>query len=257
MVQTFAVLAASLQFRTLPPMPPGGATQTGSSSSSNKGYTAEPELLRTPAVDVLIHRKPQVLQVSDLAKVQASPHVCCTVTRTLRSAARLKDMLAARSACFVSACSFLMWRGLGCMPASECTGRCWICQMPDDARLSTRSFRQLTAGQMHHPVWAMGYVPGYVTYSQACGATLQVLDDVRYDRIAAVRAAAAAALAEFSSLPDPPPRHDVEPPEGDASPTGSPDRAGKVSRNAPARQSKHAGSRLRQPGAVYITAGKR
>lgn len=33
---------------------------------------------------------------------------------------------------------------------------------------------------------------------------LQVLEDVRYDKIAAVRAAATAAAAEFATLPDPP-----------------------------------------------------
>lgn len=40
---------------------------------------------------------------------------------------------------------------------------------------------------------------------------MQVLDDVRYDKIAAVRATAAAAWAEFTSLPDPPAADDATP----------------------------------------------
>jgi hypothetical protein len=46
---------------------------------------------------------------------------------------------------------------------------------------------------------------------QGCRGCLQVLDDVRYDKIAAVRAAAAAAWAEFNSLPDPPAADDATP----------------------------------------------
>lgn len=40
---------------------------------------------------------------------------------------------------------------------------------------------------------------------------LQVLEDVRYDKIAAVRTTAAAAWAEFTALPDPPPADDATP----------------------------------------------
>lgn len=50
---------------------------------------------------------------------------------------------------------------------------------------------------------------------------LQLLEEVRYDRIATVRAGAAAAWAEFSALPDPP----VELTHPDASPSASPDKA--------------------------------
>jgi hypothetical protein len=65
---------------------------------------------------------------------------------------------------------------------------------------------------------------------------LQVLDDVRYDKIAAVRATAAAAWAEFNSLPDPPAADDATP-------------AGKSDREGGGSSSKLRGSSAREKGA--------
>lgn len=69
----------------------------------------------------------------------------------------------------------------------------------------------------------------------------QVLDDVRYDKIAAVRATAAAAWAEFNSLLDPPAADD-------ATPSGKSDKAGSSSKMH--GKASHGGAKVTPAGAA-------
>lgn len=87
---------------------------------------------------------------------------------------------------------------------------------------------------------------------------LQVLEDARYDKIAAVRTAAAAALAKFSALPDPPKPAEAAAP---AAP-GTPSAAGGGGFSGSGRRSgkgSTAKERTRQPGSVLLrqTPGSR
>ncbi|WIA09197.1 hypothetical protein OEZ85_008607 [Tetradesmus obliquus] len=87
---------------------------------------------------------------------------------------------------------------------------------------------------------------------------VQVLEDARYDKIAAVRTAAAAALAKFSALPDPPKPAEAAAP---AAP-GTPSAAGGGGFSGSGRRSgkgSTAKERTRQPGSVLLrqTPGSR